>query len=55
MSIVLDTIKITILTPIRSWRAVAMFNWNDYCSRRKHSFNCIMEMDHSQMCFVDLK
>lgn len=32
----MDAIRIPVLTLIRSWRSVAMFNWND--DDRKHSF-----------------
>lgn len=50
--------EITMPTFLRSWRSITLFNWNDYCERRKPSYNHIKSLSgntvHLQLSFVIL-
>ena len=35
----------------KTWRAVIMFNWNDFCERRKPSFNRIISLSRNRRPF----
>ena len=47
-AIAAGTIEITVT---RLWRAVIMFNWNDFCERRKPSFNRIISLSRNRRPF----